>query len=82
MVYGSFAGDTVSDLFRIQGTLSRLPPKSVPLLARVAFGVTSLLAIANPLFIFHLFCLWFYTPGFNSPITCSLFNPLFSPWFL
>jgi hypothetical protein len=33
--------------------VSRLPPKSVPLLVWVAFDVTGLLAIANPLFIFH-----------------------------
>ena len=45
---------------------------------RLAVDVTGLLAIASDLlFIFHLFCLCLYTPGFNPPITCSLFNPLF-----
>ena len=37
--------------------LSRLPLKSVPLLVWAAVDVTGLLAIADPLFIFHLFCL-------------------------
>ena len=41
--------------------LSWLPPKLVPLLVRrrSAFNVTGLLAIADPLLIFHLFCLCF-----------------------
>ena len=34
-------------------------------------GVAGLLAIADPLFIFHLFCLCFYTPVFHSPNYCS-----------
>ena len=36
--------------------VSRLPPKSVPLLVRSAVDVIGFLAIADPLFIFHLFC--------------------------
>ena len=46
-------------------SLSRLPPKSVPLLVRVAVGVTGLLAIVDPLFIFHLFCLVFLQTWFS-----------------
>ena len=64
--------------------LSRLPPKSVPLLVRAAFGGRRHRPSSHRRSTFHFpFVLsLFYTPGFISPITCSLFNPLFSPWFL
>uniref|UniRef100_A0AAZ3RUG2 Chromo domain-containing protein n=1 Tax=Oncorhynchus tshawytscha TaxID=74940 RepID=A0AAZ3RUG2_ONCTS len=41
------------------GVLSRLLPKSLPLLVRAVLGVTGLLAIIDPFFIFHWFCLVF-----------------------
>ena len=50
-----------------QNSLSRLPPKSVPLLVRAAVDVTGLHAIATPPLIFHLFCLVFLYTGFTSP---------------
>jgi hypothetical protein len=40
---------------RGMGRVSRLPPKSVPLLVRTALGVAGLPAIIDPLFIFLLF---------------------------
>jgi hypothetical protein len=59
--------------------LSRLPPKLVPLLVRAAFGgrrhrpSSHRRSTSRFPFVLSLS----YTPGFNPPITCSLFNPLF-----
>jgi hypothetical protein len=46
-------------------------------LVRAAFDITGFLATADPLFIFHLFCLCLITPGFTQLITCLLYNHLF-----
>jgi hypothetical protein len=59
--------------------LSRLPPKSVPLLVRAAFGGRRHRPSSHiwSIFDFPFVLSLSYTPGFNPPITCSLFNPLF-----
>ena len=59
--------------------LSRLPPKSFPLLVHAAVGVTSLLAIIDPLLIFHLFCLVFLHTWFSFPSLIVVYLSLCSP---
>ena len=60
-------------------TVSQLPPKLVPLLVRAAFGGRRRRSSSHHRSTFHFpFVLsLFYTAGFISQITCSLFNPLF-----
>uniref|UniRef100_A0A4W5MB97 Chromo domain-containing protein n=1 Tax=Hucho hucho TaxID=62062 RepID=A0A4W5MB97_9TELE len=64
------------------GVLSLLPPKSVPLLVRAVVDVTGLLAIADPLFIFHLFCLCFLHTWFQFPNYMCMYLTLCSPMFV
>ena len=60
--------------------LSRLPPKLVPLLVRAAFGGRRRRSSSHHRSTFHFpFVLSSHTPGFNTIITCCVFNPLFPP---
>ena len=66
---------------RCKWSLSRLPLKSVPLLVRLAFGCGRHRPSSHHRSTFHFpfpsVLSLSYTPGFNPPITCLLFNPLF-----
>ena len=61
--------------------MSRLPPKSVPLLVRVAFCGRRHRASSHRRSTFHFpFVLsYFPTPGLHSLITCRVLNSLFPP---
>jgi hypothetical protein len=64
-----------------QHYLSRLPPKSVPLVVQAAFGGRRhrYSSHLDPLFIFHLFCLVFLHTWFSFPSLSVVYSTLCSP---